>query len=608
METKTVPIRGMTCIHCQNSIEKALNSTPGVETARVSFDTGMATITYNPNSVDWKTIVGVIEALDYQVVDASHQDSMLPIAGALIIILALYMLVQHFGVSTLAAAFPLAQAGMGYGMLFIIGLITSVHCVAMCGGINLSQSLSGVGAVPVHKGRLMPSILYNAGRVISYTVIGGIVGALGSVITVSGRFQGIVQLVAGVFMVLMGLGMLGILRRFSLRMPRIFAQMIDEHKAAQRSPLIIGLLNGFMPCGPLQAMQLYALSTGSLALGALSMFLFSMGTVPLMFGLGALSSVLTKRFSAMVMRVGAIIIAVMGLSMLSNGWSLAGFSFNFGFAMGAPASGTSADRPRIDDPSGGSEVQMINSTLSGGRYPAITVQVGIPVRWTINAPSGSINGCNNRLIIRAYGIEHQFTPGDNVIEFTPDKTGTVPYSCWMGMIRSTITVVAGGTPAVVEERVSDTAPVPAGVAIPTDAIAVAQLYNEEFQQVMIALRDDGFEPSIIVVQRNVPVAWLINNDSLDEGNSMLTVPAYFTQVPMKAGDNVIQFMPTADFDFSTVDSIYYGYVKVVDDLYDIDIDAIKQEVADFETMMYPDAYFDSLSQGGGACCGGGKVG
>ncbi|MDR0472195.1 MAG: cupredoxin domain-containing protein [Treponema sp.] len=86
-------------------------------------------------------------------------------------------------------------------------------------------------------------------------------------------------------------------------------------------------------------------------------------------------------------------------------------------------------------------VQIVNSSLLPNRYPAITVQKGIPVRWIINAPPGSINGCNNRFIIREYGIQHAFKPGENVIEFVPEKTGRFLYACWMNMIRSTITVV-----------------------------------------------------------------------------------------------------------------------------------------------------------------------
>lgn len=86
-------------------------------------------------------------------------------------------------------------------------------------------------------------------------------------------------------------------------------------------------------------------------------------------------------------------------------------------------------------------VQIVNSTLSSGSYPNITVQAGVPVRWTIEAPEGSINGCNNRIVIQDYDIEYTFHTGENVIEFMPTEAGTVSYSCWMGMIRGSIYVM-----------------------------------------------------------------------------------------------------------------------------------------------------------------------
>ncbi|MDR2029731.1 MAG: hypothetical protein LBP93_09375 [Treponema sp.] len=243
---------------------------------------------------------------------------------------------------------------------------------------------------------------------------------------------------------------------------------------------------------------------------------------------------------------------------------------------------------------------MVNSTLSGGRYPAITVQAGIPVRWRINAPEGSINGCNNRMFIREYGIEHRFTPGENVIEFTPERTGKFSYSCWMGMIRSSITVIPqGSAPAAPAEP--DLAPVPAGAAIPTDTMALAEL-REGYQLVRIKLRDDGIAPAVMVVQRSIPVAWVINNDSLDPGNGKLIFPAYHTQIDMEQGDNVIRLIPEEDFDFSTADHVFYGYVKVVDDLNAASPEAIKAEVAEYETLIYPDAYFEAAAPGPG-CCG-----
>ena len=72
--------------------------------------------------------------------------------------------------------------------------------------------------------------------------------------------------------------------------------------------------------------------------------------------------------------------------------------------------------------------------------PNITVKAGTPVRWIIDVPKGALNGCNYRMVLRAYGISHTFSEGENVIEFTPEETGTVNYTCWMGMIRGKIFV------------------------------------------------------------------------------------------------------------------------------------------------------------------------
>ncbi|MDR0761016.1 MAG: sulfite exporter TauE/SafE family protein, partial [Treponema sp.] len=439
MTTKTIRIGGMTCVSCQNRIEKKLLSTVGVKEAAVNYNTGTATVTWNASVLTFSEIKSTIESLDYKVLGDTSKTPVTEIIGTLVIILALYVLVRGLGVSAITSAFPLAEAGMGYGMLFVIGLFTSVHCIAMCGGINLSQCIPAAALQEGQRWKLLfPAILYNAGRVISYTIVGVIVGALGSVVSVSGRFQGIVQLAAGVFMVIMGLNMLGIfqgsagtmLRRLNLRMPGIFAKKIDEQKAGNKNPLIIGLLNGLMPCGPLQAMQLYALSTGSPIAGGISMFLFSMGTVPLMFGIGALSSLLSKKFTRRVMKIGAILVTVMGMTMFTYGWGLSGLKLNFAdkiiaavnpslrFGSTPDGSGDGAFVPIIEN-----GVQLVNSTLRPGRYPAITVQQGVPVKWTITAGQGSINGCNNRMIIREYKIEHRFTPGENVIEFMPEKAG-----------------------------------------------------------------------------------------------------------------------------------------------------------------------------------------
>ena len=605
-------VGGMTCENCQSRIENKLKNMDGVADASVSYETGAAKVTYNASVLSVGEIQTAVESLGYTVQTekdsraAMRGQTALRVAGVLAVILALSVLLQLFGTSKLAAAFPIAETGMSYGMLFVIGLLTSVHCIGMCGGINLSQTLKDNHPhYPLstnHYSLLLPAFLYNGGRLISYTAVGAAVGALGSAVTLSGRFQGAVQLVAGVFMLIMGINMLGLfpsLRRIVPRLPKFFTTKVNEGRAG-RGPLIVGFLNGFMPCGPLQAMQLYALSTGSPARGGLAMFLFCLGTIPLMFALGAAGGILSgakgRNISRRVMQAGAVLVAAMGVAMFANGWSLSGFTgpLEEAAAVFRPAAG-GAFSPVIRN-----GAQVVQSTLLPNRYPAIVVRQGIPVRWTISAPQGSINGCNDRMIIREYGIEHTFSYGDNVIEFMPARTGRFGYSCWMGMIRSSITVLAEGE-SLADIPEPDAAPVPAGVEIPTDDVALAQVKGR-IQAVEVRLTDDGFEPAIVVMQRRLVAMWNISIDSDDPGNSNLVFPAYFTVLPMRQGDNSIQIMPEEDFEFSTFDNVFYGYVKVVDDIAYVDIDAVKAEVAGFETLIYPESHFESAADGGCACC------
>jgi len=87
------------------------------------------------------------------------------------------------------------------------------------------------------------------------------------------------------------------------------------------------------------------------------------------------------------------------------------------------------------------DVQTIESELTRSGYPQLVVKKGVPVRWNLKADANNLNSCNNALVIPAYGIEKQLQPGDNIIQFTPGESGTVSYSCWMGMIYGQIQVV-----------------------------------------------------------------------------------------------------------------------------------------------------------------------
>jgi sulfite exporter TauE/SafE/copper chaperone CopZ len=445
LNRKILKIEGMTCTGCERRIENAIKKLEGVLEAKAIFNSANVYITYDASIIELNQIIEAIESLDYRVKskmdEASAQDKtsdkeedklsvdQLIAIGA--VLFAIYVIIKR----TVGFNFiPKINQSMGYGVLFVVGMLTSLHCIAMCGGINLSQCVSykfDDGSIGKFS-KLKPSLLYNIGRVISYTVIGGIVGALGSVISFPGAAKGLVAVISGVFMIIMGLNMLSVfpaLRKLNPRMPKFFGNKVLNNNG-KYGPFYIGLLNGLMPCGPLQAMQLYALGTGSLTAGALSMFMFSMGTIPLMFGLGAVSSVLKGKFTHKMMKVSSILVIVLGLVMANRGLALSGINF----AIVSSAKGNIA---KIEG-----DVQVVTTKLQPGSYTPIVVQKGIPVKWTIKADKGELNGCNNPIVIPQLKKQYRLNVGDNVIEFTPDSEGIITYTCWMGMIKSSITVVS----------------------------------------------------------------------------------------------------------------------------------------------------------------------
>ena len=653
IQSITLNVANMTCVNCENIIERTLSKTPGIVNCKASYSRGMVIVNYDAGIITPEKIINALSEEGYQAIfktaadnaaghpvnaadnppgrtehgnipqfaansngkntgrsgeharNAAQGRDFSDIIGIIIIIFAIYVIANHFGIFNLFNSFPVAKEGMGYGMLFLIGILTSIHCVAMCGGICLSQCVpQKEGSSAGRLSALRPSILYNFGRVVSYTVIGGIVGAIGSVVSFSGSMKGIVQILAGIFMVIMGINMLNIfpwLRRLNPRMPKVFARKIYSQSAG-RSPLYIGLLNGLMPCGPLQAMQLYALSTGSPLKGAISMFLFSIGTVPLMFVFGALSSFLSKKFTAKMMTASAVLVVFLGIFMFNSGISLSGIvlpSF--------PALAASPDK-QANVASIQGDVQLVTSGITSGSYEPIVVQKGIPVRWTLQAEQGDINGCNNSIIIRKYNIQKNLQVGDNIIEFTPEDSGTVTFSCWMGMIRSKITVVddLDGADAGVTGDAGSTGSNaaagsdPGGAAsdsdedtgldqfnnlleaeLPTDEIGVAAV-QDGTQTIAITYDGEGLSPAIIVVQEGLETEWNIQADNVDSSKGTLLFPYYWAQLSVKQGDNPIKFIPDQDFDFYSSDYSYFGLVKVVEDINNIDIDAIKKEAENYQ--------------------------
>ena len=190
----------MTCSSCEARIASALRKVDGVIEAEANLKGGTAMVAYEEDKVSVDSITGGNREdrlyRQGQEERGGNDDSL---GDRRRIDRRLY----DRDPGRIVQCLPKVDASIGYGMLFVIGLLTSVHCVAMCGGIALSQSLGPAAASPAPVAsaqtaaerlrRLGPGLLYNGGRIISYTIVGGIVGALGSAFSFSPIVKGIIS-------------------------------------------------------------------------------------------------------------------------------------------------------------------------------------------------------------------------------------------------------------------------------------------------------------------------------------------------------------------------------------------------------------------------------
>ncbi len=429
IKKEKIKVYGMTCGSCEGRVERTLLNIEGVKKAKASYSGQLVEIEFDDELCKISDIKKSINDTGY----STKEESDYKFYGMVIIAAVILLL----GFNTAGFDMESQLNNASYAVLFIAGLLTSVHCVGMCGGIMLSQTVNSESENKLQA--MKPALFYNSGRVISYTILGGVIGAVGSVFSLSFKSKATVQILAALFMIIMGLNMsgFGLFRKLQIKLPHSFCKF--KHKS--NSPFIVGLLNGFMPCGPLQTMQIFALGTGSPVKGAISMMIFSIGTVPLMLTFGAISGLLSKGYTKRLLKLSGVMIIVLGIIMGNRGLSMLGFNLNpTVLALNNNYEAKGQENPNVAKAEIIDGVQIIKMTVSNKGFTpnAFYVQKGIPVKWIIDGQE--INTCNNAIIVPSIGKEVKINKGENILEFDP-KESDMRFSCWMGMINGIIKVV-----------------------------------------------------------------------------------------------------------------------------------------------------------------------
>ncbi|BBL73867.1 sulfite exporter TauE/SafE family protein [Methylomagnum ishizawai] len=452
MPTQRLTIEGMHCQGCAGIIEQAALKVAGVRLAQADYDTGTLEVLFDAARTSPALIAAAVEQAGY---GCSPRQRSRPVWRNLGRLASVALALAGIGGLTtvgidLADRFRLPQFehGMGYGLLFLVGLFTGFHCIGMCGGFVVGYTARS--AQKPGRARWLGHAAYGLGKTLSYTLIGGLFGLLGSFIAFTPMIRGYAALAAGTFLILFGINMLDwfpSLHRIGLRMPRFLARFLSIESKKHPSPFAIGLLNGLMiACGPLQAMYVMAAGTGDFLEGAKLLLAFGLGTLPVMLGFGLLAGAVSGRVTHGVLKASAFLVVALGVMMLNRGLLMTGSGYDFrSLALRAEQRFDSLPAPAAETHPEGYQAIRMEVDAQGYHPNRFVLKQGVPVRWTVVGQH--ITECNRRIMVPTLGLEFEVRPGDNLIEFTPERSGVIAWSCWMGMIHGSFVVVPADAPA-----------------------------------------------------------------------------------------------------------------------------------------------------------------
>jgi uncharacterized protein len=350
------------------------------------------------------------------------------IAGIFVLVAAVYLLLRRF---------DLLQGGLAvsdrltYGLVFFIGLAASVStCMAVTGGLLLAAAAKydSVSATTAPATKFKLHLYFNAGRLIGYGVLGGVIGALGSALAFSAEVNGVLMLAASVVMVVIGLQLVGLLPSFGLArvVPVAWLEWVRSNSARQSGPaaFLLGAATFFFPCGFTQALQLYVLSQASATAGALTMLIFALGTLPALLSLSAITSFARGAIQRYLLKFAGALLILLSLVNIQYGLLLTGLETS------RPVQGTKVDRVPVVGGAQAASMKIVGLDYSPNRF---SVQQGIPVIWRIDATEA--DGCGAVLIVPKLGIRRLLaTNATNIIKFTPGELGDIEFNCGMGMM------------------------------------------------------------------------------------------------------------------------------------------------------------------------------
>ncbi|MCR4326501.1 MAG: sulfite exporter TauE/SafE family protein [Candidatus Roizmanbacteria bacterium] len=325
---------------------------------------------------------------------------------------------------------------MNLWIIFLTGLtIGGLTCLAVQGGLLASVIAAKKDDTKRNSGVVFPTLAFLTTKLVAHTVLGFILGAFGGAIGISETAQITMQFVAGLYMVIIALNLLDVhpIFRYAVIQPPKFLTKRIKHQSKSKdlfAPALLGAMTIFIPCGTTLAMEALAISSANPLLGAAIMAVFVLGTTPLFFGIGWLTSILGDAFRSKFLKIAAIAVIYLGLTSMNGAL----------VAAGSPIALKPKTSEKLYNEAPVSQTIEIRVTASGYSPNYVRVKKGSPV--TVKLIGQNAYSCASAFRAPTLGINKNLQPNESyTFTFTPQETGKIPFACSMGMYGGVIEVI-----------------------------------------------------------------------------------------------------------------------------------------------------------------------
>ncbi len=444
---------GMHCVSCETIIETKLAKHKGISEVRVSCKDQLAYIKYNGKKPTVNTLNQLFKSEGYTFACLEDKNTkpnegfhlVITIQGLVeflitvgVVGLVIIFFARYQG-SVLSSKISITSKS-SLPAFFVLGIVASLStCAALVGGLVLSMSKQWA------KNGLVANIMFQIGRLISFFVLGTLLGLLGQAVSLSSEVRAIFSILVALIMILQGLGMIGIniTSFFKAPTPKFAKEMVknDNKFKGKFMPFLLGAVTFILPCYFTITAQGAALASGNFMQGGLIMLAFALGTLPvlLVIGLTSMTVIQKTQFGKLFVRIAGILIVLFAFYSINGQLKVLGFT---GFSQPSNVNGNQIQQGDLPPIVNGKQVIKMSASSRGYSPSTFKIRAGMPVRWEIT--NAGVSGCTKAIVSQSL-FSGQIDIGEGIVvkEFTaPTKPGTYSFSCWMGMVWGEMQVVA----------------------------------------------------------------------------------------------------------------------------------------------------------------------